>query len=122
MPATFADAVFDSGLSYLTANGDRLDLCTTQPTTYAQATSTYSAGNAAVTIGSPSDRTGGGRKVTVGAVTNGTVTSATTVGFYAITDGTSQLLVTGPLSVSFALVSGYPFTTPAFDIGMPDPA
>lgn len=40
-----ADAVFDSGLSYAQTNGTRLDICSSEPTTYAAATSTATLGN-----------------------------------------------------------------------------
>lgn len=124
MPAFLNDAVYDNGLSVLTSSGNRLDLCTTQPTTYTEATSTYTAANkTSLSVGSPSARTGGGRKVTVAAITDGTVTSATTVGFYAITDTTgSRLLAAGPLALTVTLTTAYTFTLPAFDIGIPSPA
>ena len=43
--ATLSNAVFDSGLSTLTANGTRIDICSTEPTTYTEATSTYTLRN-----------------------------------------------------------------------------
>jgi hypothetical protein len=38
--AFLANAVFDSGLSYITSNGSRIDITSTEATTYAEATST----------------------------------------------------------------------------------
>lgn len=123
MPATLNDLVYDNGLSVITSGGNRLDLCTTQPTTYTEATSTYTAANkTGITISSPGARTGGGRKVTISAITDGTVTSAVSVGFFAITDTVnSRLLVSGPLAFTASLSSSYPFTLPAFDVGIPSP-
>ena len=40
------DEVFDGGLDYADTNGTRIDICYTQePTTYTEATSTFSCGN-----------------------------------------------------------------------------
>lgn len=39
------DAVYDGGLDYIETNATRVDVCTTEPTTYAEATSTYTVAN-----------------------------------------------------------------------------
>lgn len=120
--ATLADAVFDNGLSTLTTNGTRIDICSTEPITYAEATSTYTLGNETVSVGSPTDRTGGGREVTVGAVTDATVTGTGTASFYAITNGSDTLYVTGSLSSTQEVTTGNAFSLGSFTVGIPDPA
>ena len=121
--ATLANAVFDDGLSTLTTNGTRLDICSTEPTTYAEATSTYTLGNeGTLSIGSPADRTGGGREVTVAAISDASVTSTGTAAFYAITNGSDTLYATGSLSSSQGVSSGNTFSLGSFTIGIPDPA
>lgn len=125
--ATIGDRVFDNGLTVLDTEANRIDICSTEPTTYAQATSTYTLGNAAngnyPGISAPADRVGGGRKVTVSAVTNGTVTATGTAAFFAITDTVnSRLLATGSLTASQSVTSGNLFTLTSLDIGIPDPA
>ena len=121
--ATLANAVFDDGLSTLTTNGTRLDICSTEPTTYAEATSTYTLGNeGTLSIGSPADRTGGGREVTVAAITDASITSTGTAAFYAITNGSDTLYATGSLSSSQGVSSGNTFSLGSFTIGIPDPA
>jgi hypothetical protein len=119
-----ADRVFDNGLTVLDTEANRLDICSSEPTTYAGATSTVSLGNkTSLSIGAPADRTGGGRKVTVAAITDGSVTANGTASHWAITDtGNSRLLAAGALSSSQGVTSGNTFTLPAFDIGIPDPA
>jgi hypothetical protein len=119
-----ADRVFDNGLTVLDTEANRLDICSSEPTTYAGATSTVSLGNkTSLSIAAPSDRTGGGRKVTVAAITDGSVTATGTASHWAITDtGNSRLLAAGALSSSQGVTSGNTFTLPAFDIGIPDPA
>ncbi len=123
MAAYLNDLVFDSGLSWLQAQGTRLDICSTQPATYAEATSTYTLGNkTSLSIGAPGDRTPSGRKVTVAAIsTGGTVTADGTAIAYGITNG-GTLCAAGTLSASQGVTNGNTFTLTAFDIGIPDPA
>lgn len=122
--ATLADRVFDNGLTVLDTEANRLDICSQEPATYTAATSTYTLGNkTSLSIGAPADRTGGGREVTVTAITDGTVTGTGTATHYAIVDTTnSRLLATGALSASQAVTSGNTFTLASFKIGIPDPA
>lgn len=121
--ATLGDRVFDNGLTVLDTEANRLDICSQEPTTYTAATATYSLGNkTSLAIGAPADRTGGGRKVTASAFTDGTVTATGTATHYAIVDTTnSRLLATGSLT-SQAVTSGNTFSLGTFDIGIPDPA
>lgn len=122
--ATLADRVFDNGLTVLDTEANRLDICSTEPTTYTQATTTYTLGNkTSLSIGAPADRTGGGREVTVAAFTDGSVTGTGTAAYYAIVDTTnSRLLATGSLSSSQSVTSGNTFSISSFKIGIPDPA
>lgn len=122
--ATLADRVFDNGLTVLDTEANRLDITSSEATTYTQATSTYTLGNkTSLSIGAPADRTGGGREVTVASFTDGSVTASGTAAYYAITDTTnSRLLATGALSSSQAVTSGNTFSISSFKIGIPDPA
>ena len=116
--------VYDAALQVLIDDGDRLDLCSQEPTSYTEATSTYSLGNkTAITIGTIADGDVSGRKVTISATTGGTIGSTGTATHYAISDTTgTQLLAAGELTTSQQVVSGNTFTTEAFDIEIPDPA
>jgi hypothetical protein len=118
------DRVYDNGLAALATEGTRIDICSQEPTTYAQATSTYSLGNkTAVSIAAPSARTPNGRKVTVPAVSGGSVTATGTASHWAIVDPTNtRLLAAGALSASQAVTNGNTFTLTSFDIGIPAPA
>lgn len=122
--ALIADYVLDAALSKLDTEANRLDICSTEPATYTAATSTNTLGNkTSLSVGAPGDRTPNGRKVTVAAITDGTVTGTGTATHWAITDtGNSRLLATGPLASSQAVTSGNTFTLGAFDIGIPDAA
>lgn len=122
--------VLDNGLSLLSGSGRRLDICRTEPTTYAQATSTYSLGNkTGMTLPAPSAMASPvGRRVVVPAITDGVVTVSSTgttddAEFWAITDPVnSRLLAAGPLSAADLVTSGDGFTLTSFDIGIPLPA
>jgi hypothetical protein len=118
------DLVFDNGLTILDTEANRVDICSLEPTTYTQATSTNTLGNASGVnfpgIGSPAAGSPNGRQVTVNAVTNGTVTATGTATHYAITDtGNSRLLATGALSASQVVTNGNTFTMGSFTIRIP---
>jgi hypothetical protein len=118
-----ADYALDGVLDKV-AEATRLDLCTTEPTTYAQATGAASVGNkTGISFGAAGDRTPNGRKRTVAAITGGSVTGNGTGAFYALTDpANSRLLATGPLAASQVVTSGNTFNLAAFDVGIPDAA
>jgi hypothetical protein len=124
MADTLHNDVFDSGLSTLTSNVENLYICSTQPTTFTEASSTYKLGvKASPSIASPSDKSGGGREVVISAITDGTVSGSGTAGFFALTDDSaSKLLAAGDLGATQAVTSGNTFTLTQFAIGIPDPA
>jgi len=118
--AFIRDAAFDAALGDVN-DGTRIDICSQEPTTYAEATSTYTLGNkTGLTTGAPADRTPSGRKVTVPAITDGSVTGTGTATHWALTNGTDTLYATGALSASQAVTSGNTFTLDAIDIGIAD--
>lgn len=119
--AFLANAALDAAVNYVKTNGTRLDICNAAPTTYAQATSTYSLGNQSITITGPADGDSSGRKVTVPAITGGTVTGNGTVTHYAITDGSSELIAWGTITPQ-SVVLGSDFALNALDITIPDAA
>ena len=109
------DSVYDSGLSYLVTNGSRLDICSTEPTTYAQATSTYTLGNkTALSVGALAAGSPNGRQTTVAAISGASVTGTGTAGYWAITNASNTLIATGALSASQAVTSGNTFSLAAF--------
>ncbi|HEY7823423.1 MAG TPA: hypothetical protein VIG24_11335 [Acidimicrobiia bacterium] len=71
MARSVNDAVLDAALNYIVTNGTRYDLCATEPTTYAEATSTKSLGTTTLSGAdyTVANGTTSGRKVTVGAKT-----------------------------------------------------
>jgi len=113
--------VLDLALAYLDTSGNRLDICSQEPTTYTEATSTYTLGNkTSLSIGAPEARTPDGRKVIVAAITDGDVTATDTATHWAISDTSgTRLIATGSLSAPQAVTSSNTFTLGAFDIGIP---
>tara|TARA_E500000318_G_C3405442_1_gene151445 strand:- start:77 stop:448 length:372 start_codon:yes stop_codon:yes gene_type:complete len=122
--ATLNNRVFDSGLSVLDTEANKIVITSQEATTFTNANATYALGNStSLSIAAPSDRSGGGREVVVAAITDGSVTATGTATHYAIIDTTnSRLLATSTLSASQAVTSGNTFTLASFTIGIPDPA
>ena len=122
------DTVLDDGLAVLDTTADRIDICSQEPATYTEATSTYTLGNkdhggAGTAFGSPEAGDTSGRKVVSTAVTDGSVTGTGTASHWAVSDVTgTSLLAASTLSSSQAVTSGNSFSLPAFDIEFPDPA
>jgi len=122
--ATLNNRVFDSGLSVLDTEANKIVITSQEATTYTEANATYALGNStSLSIGAPADRSGGGREVTVAAITDGSITGTGTATHYAIVDTVnSRLLATSTLSASQSVTSGNTFTLASFTIGIPDPA
>ena len=125
MAAFLHDDVLDNGLAYADANGGRIDICSQQPATYTEATSTYTLGNKTPpSIGVPENGAVSGRRVIIAAITDGSVTGTNTATHWALskTTATTALLATTTLSASQAVTSGNTFTLDAISITIPDPA
>ncbi|MGB2032120.1 MAG: hypothetical protein ACPHX9_07605 [Candidatus Poseidoniaceae archaeon] len=122
--ATLGDRVFDNGLTVLDTEANKILVTSQEATTFTEANATYALGNStSLSINAPADRTGGGRKVTVAAISDGSITATGTATHYAIVDTTnSRLLATAALTASQSVTSGNTFTLATFDIGIPDPS
>lgn len=120
------DRIRDLGLTVLDTEADELHICSAEPTTYAEATSTYTLGNKATpTVGAPADGTPDGRSVTVSAITDGTVTANGTATHWALVDtANSRLLAANSLAAPVAVTTGAgeTFSLGSFTIRIPDPA
>jgi hypothetical protein len=110
-------ATMDSMLGVLSA-ATRLFVCSTQPTTYAEASTTYNLATQTLTSGDFSLAAGdtSGRKVTLAQKTGISVSTGGTALHYALgVSASSTLLVVGT-TTSQALTQGGTFTFPATDI------
>ena len=121
MAKFLGDNVLDAALSYISSNATTLYLCSAQPTDYTTASSTYALTNdATISWGSPLNGTTG-RKIAV-PETSGTVSGGGgTATYWALTDGTSELIAYGTLSSSKALATSDTWTLATFDIEISDP-
>ena len=121
--ATLNDRVFDNGLTVLDTEANKIIITSQEATTYTEANSTYALGDStSLSIGAPADRSGGGREVTVAAITDGSVTGTGTATHYAIVDtANTRLLATSTLTASQAVTTGNTFTLSSVAIGIPDP-
>jgi hypothetical protein len=125
MASALENRVLDLGLNALSAEPTHLRVCSSEPTTYAQATTTYMLGfksfGAGGVFGSPAAGSPNGRKVTSAAITDGTITTSGTANWWAITDeANSRLHAHGSLSASQVVTAGNTFTLGAFDIRVPN--
>ena len=115
--------VYDNGLAPLTTIIENLYICSQQPTTFTEASVTYKLGTKAIPgITGPTAKGGGGREVTVGAITGGSVTATGTASHFALCDDSaSKLIAAGDLAAPQGVTSGNPFTLTSFTIGIPAP-
>lgn len=122
--AYLSDYILDAALSVMDTDSNRVDICSAEPATFTAATATYTLGNkTSISVGAPADRSPNGRKVTVAAVTGGSVTGTGTASHWALTDTVnSRLHAANSLSASQAVTSGNTFTLTSIDIGIPDAA
>jgi hypothetical protein len=97
-------------------------LCSQEPTTYTQATSTYALANKLSWIGNIGPRVPTGRQLEIAAITSsnpGTVTASGTATYWAVVDADNSILrATGELDEPIVLVSGSTFTLPPFAYGI----
>jgi hypothetical protein len=114
--------VYDNGLVTLTnATSKVLHICSAQPANYAGVAAVTLATKSSPTVSSPGARTPNGRKVTISAITDGTINTQGTGAYFALVDGT-RLLAAGDCSNSQTLYTANPLSVAAIDIGIPDPA
>lgn len=88
------DNVMDSGLSWIQSNSNKLCICSTQPTTYAQANVSYKLGSVADAsiCGAPQDWATSGREVAIAAKSSVTITTGSSAQHIALISTTSSVL------------------------------
>jgi hypothetical protein len=122
MAATLHDDVLDAALNIVKNNTENLYICSSMPTTFTEASSTYKLGTKATPgFTGPADDTSG-RKLTITAITDGSVSATGTAGFFALTDDSaSKLLVAQALNATQSVTSGNTFTLTSQKVAIPDP-
>ena len=117
------DAAYNALLNYIQDNVESLYICSSEPTTYAEASSTYKLGTkSSPSVAEPSDRNPNGRECIVSAITDGTVDATGNAGYWALCKdtATSELLATGALDTAQDVTIGNTFTLAQFAFGVPD--
>ena len=116
------DAMLDAALNYIKTNTRKMSVCTTMPTTYTQATSTYKlamkSSMSSTDFTGPADGTTSGRKVTINAQAAVTVDTGGTALFVALCSDDTLLYVT--TCTSMVLVQAETVDIPAWNIEIGD--
>lgn len=117
------DDALDAGLNVVRNATNRvLHICTSEPATRAAAITASLGTKADPTIGEPADRSasGLGRRVTVAAFTDGSVSAPGAATHYAVIDDTRLLAANTLDGGGQTVAAGNTFSLAAFDIGIPD--
>lgn len=116
------DLVMDAALDYISAS-TLLTVCSAQPTTYTEASSTYKLADQVVSGGNFSKANGdsSGRKVTIGQQANVTIDSSGTATHVALSISGSSTLVYVTTCTSQVLTAGGTVTVPAWKVEVSDP-
>jgi hypothetical protein len=111
----------DLALTAMDNNINSLVICSAMPATFEEAGTTYKLGTKATpTVSAPQAASPDGRKITVSAITDGTVSANGTATHFALLDTiNSRLVAAQALSASQVVSSGNTFTLSAVDIRIP---
>lgn len=117
------DLVMDAALDYISTS-TLLTVCSAQPTTYAEASSTYKLADVVTDSGDFAKANGdtNGRKVTIAQQANVPIDSSGTATHVALSISGSSTLVYVTTCTSQALTSGGTVTVPGWDVEISDPA
>lgn len=114
------DAMLDAALDYISTNSTELYVCTSQPATRAAAISASLISAATPSFQANADGDVSGRKLSVDAETDVSITASGTATHIALCSGTTLLYVT--TTDSQALSSGGTVTIPAWKFEIADPS
>ena len=112
------DAMLDTGLDYISSNATEEYVCTSEPTTRANAISTSLIAAETPSFQANADGDVSGRKKAVDELTDIAITGSGTITHVALCSGSTLLYVT--TTDSQALSSGGTVTVPAWDIEIED--
>ena len=127
MPKSVHDDVIDSALNYVADNGDKLVVCSQEPTDFTQANVTYALADVTLTVGdgngsyTVADASGGGRELAVAENTGVNVDTTGTATHVAIVDTANSKLLLVTTCTSQSITSGNTITVPEFKETIGDP-
>lgn len=119
----FHDDVLDAALAVIVDDADELHICSQEPTTFEEASDTYSLGDKQdPTISAPLDGLVSGRRVVISAITDGSVAETGDATHWALVDSAGErLLAAGPLDDTMPVTASNIFTMTEFSVGIKDP-
>jgi len=123
MAKSIADAVFDAALQYIEDNTTLVTVCSSQPTTYTEASATYKLADIVVDAADftgPANGTSG-RMTTLNQQADVTVDSSGTAQHIAGCNSAGTALLWVTTCTSQVLTAGNSVTIPATDIQLSDP-
>ena len=121
------DDVLDKLLKEVAGNGDQMFVCSQQPASYAEASSTYALASTTLTKGagngdySVGDGVSGGRKLTIAEQVAISVNTSGTATHIAICDSVNSKILLITTCNSQALTAGNTVTIPSFSQTVSDP-
>lgn len=115
------DDVHDDGLQRLTDRVTQIYICSQEPTTYAEASSTFALGvKSTPTISAPKAGDPNGREVEASSFSDGSVTATGTATHYAwVRDVDNEFWVAQALSASQAVTQNNTFSLTAHSVRKP---
>lgn len=123
MGKSVADAVLDAALNYLKNNAAKLCVCSSEPATYGDATSTYKLASTAIDSADftgPANGDVSGRKIAVDAQNSISVGASGSAQHVAIVTASALVYVT--TCTLQALTASNTVNVPAWDIEIADPS
>jgi hypothetical protein len=126
MAKTVNDVVLDGALNIIKNNATRITVCSTQPTTYTEAITTYKLAIKTITdtdFTGPADNdgSGAGRKITSNAHNAITVDANGDAAFVALADSVNERLLYVTECTTQTLTSGNTVNIPALAVRIQDP-
>lgn len=122
MAKSIGNSVLDAALNYVKTNATQITVCTTEPTTYAQAiTSNKLAIDSIASFGSPADNGSDGRKIQIPAHNSVAVDTGSSAAHVALVDLSSTDLLLVTTCSSQALTASNTVNIPVFSFAITDP-
>lgn len=121
----FSPNAQDALLDYIGNNCENLYICSSEPTTYTEAQTTYKLGTkSAPTINAAEAGDTSGRKRRIAAFTDGVVDTSGSANWWALTDNSAtELLAVGPLAgAPITVTAGNDFSLTDTDFEVQDPS
>lgn len=116
------DLMLDAAFDWVRARVTQMTVCNAQPTTYAEATSTFKLADVALTSTGITLANGdtNGRKMTIGAKSSVTVDTTGTGSHIALAGSTGSTLLYVTTCTTQALTTGNTVDFPAWDVEIAD--